>query len=59
MLGSSIDIQVAQLAIGYEGHILKQQEDKASGKISSDMSQEQMQAMIDQVKNRVNKQSSK
>ena len=48
--GSSIDLQIANLAIEYESYLTKKAQNSKDGGITSDLSQEEMQAMLDRVR---------
>ena len=48
--GSSIDLQIANLGIAYENYLHKKHSDQANGKVTPDISQEEMQQMLDRVK---------
>jgi hypothetical protein len=50
--GSSIDLQIANLAVHYENYLHKKHQDKADGKITPNLSQEEMQAMLDKVRSK-------
>jgi hypothetical protein len=45
--GTTFDILVAETAVGYENYLNKKDKDQV---LTPDLSQEQMQAMIDRVK---------
>ena len=48
--GSSIDLQIAQMAIAYENWLSKKHKDKSDGKISNDLTPEEMQSMLNSVR---------
>lgn len=48
--GSSIDLQIANLAIEYESYLTKKAQNSKDGVITPDLSQEEMQAMLDRVR---------
>lgn len=49
-VGSSIDVHIAEIAVEYENYLYKKERGDISVNVPK-MSQEQMQAMIDRVKN--------
>lgn len=53
--GDSLDLKIANLAVQYENYLTKKASDKAQGKVGSDLTQEEMQGMLDRVKARTNK----
>lgn len=48
--GSSIDLQIANLAVAYENYLHKKYSNAKDGKITPELTVEQMQAMIDKVR---------
>jgi hypothetical protein len=48
--GSSIDIQIANLAVSYELWLNRKQRDRADGKVTNDLTQEEMQEMLNRVR---------
>lgn len=50
--GSSIDIQIANLAVQYENYLHKKQSESKDGVITPDLSQEEMKAMLERTRNR-------
>lgn len=52
--GSSVDLQIAHFAASYESWLSKKHRDKADGKISNDLSQDEMLDMLNRVRNKQN-----
>jgi hypothetical protein len=50
--GSSIDLQIANLAVQYENYLHKKHSDQANGKVTPNLSQEEMLSMLSAVRNR-------
>jgi hypothetical protein len=50
--GSSIDLQIANLAIAYENYLTKKHKDKEAGIIKPDLTQEEMTEMLERVRNK-------
>lgn len=48
--GSSIDLQIANLAVAYENYLHKKHSDAKDGKITPDLTVEQMTAMLNTVR---------
>lgn len=50
--GDSIDIKIAAFAVQHESYLANKEKDKADGKITPDLSVDEMQAMIQRVRTR-------
>jgi hypothetical protein len=57
--GDSIDIKIAAFAVAYENYLVKKEKNKADGKITPDLSVDEMKKMIDRVKNKNGQTNSK
>lgn len=48
--GNTLDIQIANLAVSYENYLHKEVNNQTEGKISSDLTEEQMKSMLNAVR---------
>lgn len=48
--GDSIDIKIAALAVAYENYLVKKEKNKADGKITPDLSVDEMTQMLNSVR---------
>lgn len=48
--GDSIDIKIAAFAVAYENYLVKKEKNKAEGKVTPELSVDEMQAMIQRVR---------
>ena len=57
--GDSLDIQVAALAVQYESYLMKKEKNKADGKITPELSVDEMKQMLANVRNKDGKDNKK
>jgi hypothetical protein len=57
--GDNIDIKIAALAIDYENYITNKEKDRADGKVTTDLSVEEMTQMLNTVRNKDGKTNKK